>query len=233
MTDTVEKPTQFQIKHVLTVLVVVSVWSALMRQPHLRSYGDIATLLALCYFGPTILRFVAARIRSFAERGLPSIASGIIAATIGSLASLAYGTLLVDAFYNGGAALAPTMMMFLGALIVLGLWLGGVLVVVALGLLTLADLFRRPLRSFPLIFAYNLFHAVIGATLFVTFELVLSALDAKPDASEPALLSMGTLGGLLGFVFGSCGLHVHLDYADDGRIQENPRLPQDGRLLGP
>lgn len=228
-TDTSDQSTQFQLKHALAVLFVVSVWAALIRQPHLRSYGDLATLLLLCYFGPRTLRFTHARIRGFAERGLPSIASGITAATIGTFASLLYGTLLVDAFHHGGSALAPTVMMILGAMIVLGFWVGALLIVVALGLLTLADLFRRPLRSFPLIFAYNLFHAVIGSTMFVMFEFALSAIGAKPDARDPSLLSMGLLGGLLGFVFGSCGLHVHLDYAEDWPIRESPSLSQDGR----
>jgi hypothetical protein len=204
MSDIADKPTQFQLKHALAVLLVVSVWSAVMRQPKLRAYGDLLTVLILCFYSTSIIRFVGARIRSFAERGIPSLASGMLAATIGSFASLIYGSLL-----------------------------GGLLVVVALALLTLADLFRRPLSSFPLIFVYNLLHAAIGATMFMMFEAALVALDAKPASSGESYGSMGALGGMLGFAFGSCGLHVHLDYAEDGRIRENPRLLQDGRLFEP
>jgi hypothetical protein len=219
MTDDLEKKsTQFQIKHVLAVLLVVSVWSAVMRQPKLRAYGDLLTVLILCFYSTSIIRFVGARIRSFAEWGIPSLASGFLAATIGSFAALVYGSLLVDAFRNGEPAFAPSVMGLLGALVVLGFWLGGLLVIVALALLTLADLFRRPLGSFPLIFVFNLLHAAIGATMFVMFEAALVALDAKPAASGESYGSMGLLGGMLGFVFGSCGLHVHLDYAEEGRI---------------
>ena len=233
MTDIADKPTQFQIKHVLAVLVVVSVWSAVMRQPRLRAYGDLLTVLILCFYSTSIIRFVGARIRSFAERGIPSIASGIVAATVGSCASLIYGSLLVDALRNGEPALSWSLLGLLGTLVVLGFWLGGLLVVVALALLTLADLFRRPLSSFPLIFVFNLFHAAIGATMFLMFEAALVAIDAKPASSGESYGSMGLLGGMLGFAFGSCGLHVHLDYAENGRIRENPRLLQDGRLFEP
>lgn len=220
MTESSDRPTQFSLKHALAVLVVVSVWSAVVRQPKLRSCGDLLTVALLSYYGTSLTRIVGSWIRRFAERGLPSIVSGITAATVGTSISLIYGGLLVDAMRHGEHALTPTLMGFLGTMVMWAFWMGGVVIVASLAVLTLADLFRSPLSSFPLVFAFNLFHAVIGMSIFLVCELAVGALGAKPSATDPAYTSMGFLGGALGFVFGSCGLHVHLNYEEDSWVGE-------------
>jgi len=228
MVEPFAKPTQFALKHALAVLAIVAVWSAVMRQPHLRAYGDIATLLVLIYYSRTMLITVGSWIRGFAERGFPCAISGLVAATIGSLAALAYGTLLIDANSNGEAAdFVPNLMWLLGGLAYVVFWLMGLVIVLSLVLLTFADLFRRPLRSFPLIFAYNLLSGTVGAGIFVLASMVIAVVSSDAVRRE----SMIVIGGAIGFAFGSCGLHVHLDYADDCRIREDPGLLQESRYF--
>lgn len=204
-----QSPPQFRLKDAIVVTTALAAWLALYRNVDTRFYAWFALLLGVTYLAVVGTRLVRRIVQHLAERGRSAVYSASLAAMAGSTLFLAVVTCLRNMFAHFVEE-PPLVFMFM--IVFVGVYLfAGIVTLLILLVLAVFEPFRRDWRDLPTVAAGYLVAAVIGAALFLGYSFALFVVFEVPvaDKLRPLVIN-GALGALVGTVFGSSALHMHL-----------------------